>query len=99
MSDVPSLLATAIARRRDLLDALAREGTDCVRLLHGTVEGAPGVAVDRYGPVLLVQTWREPLADGDLAAITAVVDDDLGTALLPCWNHRGAGGGGSEWQE
>lgn len=98
-SDVPSLLATAIARRHDLLTTLAREGTDCVRLLHGTIEGAPGVAVDRYGPVLLVQTWREPLADGDLAAITAVAEDALGIELLPCWNHRGAGGGGSEWHD
>lgn len=50
------LLRSALERRVDLLASLADEGTDCVRLLHGTVEGAPGVAVDRYGPVLLVQT-------------------------------------------
>ncbi len=93
------LVAQALERRRGLLDDLAREGTDCVRLLHGAVEGAPGTTVDRYGPVLLVQTWRAPLADGALAAIAAVVAERLGTALAPCWNHRGAEKGGSPWDE
>ena len=64
--------------------------TDCVRLLHGISEGWPGVAVDRYGPVLLVQTWREPLEDGVLEALAAVVP----WPLVPVWNHRK--GGGSE---
>ncbi len=49
--------------------------------------------------MLLVQTWRAPLADGELAAVTAVVDDVLGTSLRPCWNHRGPGAGGSDWRE
>jgi 23S rRNA (cytosine1962-C5)-methyltransferase len=96
-NSLAELVTAAIARRRDLLAALAREGTDCVRLLAGTVEGAPGVTVDRYGPVLLVQTWRAPLGDDDLAAVTPAASESLGIDLLPCWNHRGAGGGGSEW--
>lgn len=100
-SSAPSLataLADALTRRRDLLTRLADEGTDCVRLLHGVVEGAPGVTIDRYGPILLVQTWRAPLpADGPeaLDALAAVVNGTLGTALTPCWNHRGDGPGGS----
>jgi len=88
-------LGAAIARRRDLLERLTHEGTDCVRLLHGVVEGAAGVTVDRYGPILLVQTWREPLAEGELDTLAAVAADALGTALTPCWNHRGDGPGGS----
>lgn len=90
-----SLLAAAVARRRDLLATLAAEGTDCVRLLHGVAEDAPGITVDRYGPILLVQTWREPLAEGELDALAAVVNDALGTTLTACWNHRGEGPGGS----
>ncbi len=66
-----------------------------MRLLHGVVEDAPGVTVDRYGPILLVQTWRAPLADGELDALTGVASDLLGTSLAPCWNHRGDGPGGS----
>jgi 23S rRNA (cytosine1962-C5)-methyltransferase len=88
-------LAAALARRGDLLARLSAETTDCVRLLHGVVEDAPGVTVDRYGPILLVQTWREPLAEGELDALTAIVNAALGTTLVPCWNHRGDGPGGS----
>ena len=90
-----SRLAAALERRRALLERLAGEDTDCVRLLHGIAENAPGVTVDRYGPILLVQTWREPLADGELDALAAVVNETLGTTLTPCWNHRGEGPGGS----
>jgi 23S rRNA (cytosine1962-C5)-methyltransferase len=96
---VGTLVSTALERRRPLLDALAREGTDCVRLFHGAVEGAPGVTVDRYGPVLLVQTWRAPLEPGDLDTITTVVTDALGIALTPCWNHRGEGRLSSPWDD
>ncbi len=88
-------LAAALARRRDLLARLESEGTDCVRLLHGVAEDAPGITIDRYGPILLVQTWREPLAEGELDTLAAIVNDSLGTTLTPCWNHRGDGPGGS----
>ncbi len=91
-------LSAALARRRDLLTRLASEDTDCVRLLHGVVEDAPGITIDRYGPILLVQTWRAPLApDGPdaLDALTGIVNDALGATLTPCWNHRGDGPGGS----
>ena len=63
--NLADLLTAAIERRRPLLARLHEEGTDCVRLLHGVAEDAPGVTVDRYGPILLVQTWRAPLADGE----------------------------------
>lgn len=79
----------AIERRRPLLERCARETTDCVRLFHGVAEGRPGLTVDRYGPVVLVQTWREPLVAGELDAIAGAVERALGTALVPCWNHRG----------
>ncbi len=88
-------IVAAIERRRPMLARLHDEGTDCVRLLHGVAEDAPGVTVDRYGPILLVQTWREPLADGELDTLAAAANEALGTALTPCWNHRGEGPGGS----
>ncbi len=60
-----ALLSAAWEARRGLLERLHAEGTDCYRLFHGAGEGWPGVAVDRYGPVVLVQSFREPLADVD----------------------------------
>jgi 23S rRNA (cytosine1962-C5)-methyltransferase len=93
--DIRSSFADALARRATLLPQLAAESTDCVRLLHGIVEGAPGTAIDRYGPILLVQTWREPLGDGELDAFAEIARAALGVDLTPCWNHRGEGPGGS----
>jgi 23S rRNA (cytosine1962-C5)-methyltransferase len=87
-------LAQALARRAPLLTALAAEDTDCVRLVHGIAEGAPGLAVDRYGPVLLVQTWRGPLAAADFDALVRAIDAVV-PGLVPVWNHRGQGAGGA----
>ena len=84
-------LAGALEARQPLLPQLAAEGCDGMRLLHGAVEGLPGVAVDRYGPVLLVQTWRAPLEPGAVEAVTQQVSEALGLddgALLGVWNHR-----------
>lgn len=85
-------LAAALGARAELLETLGAD-TDCVRLLHGAVEGAPGVTIDRYGPVLLVQTWRAPLAPGTLEALHRVAADVLQAELLPVWNHRARGAG------
>ena len=54
-------LALSVGARTALLDSLHAEGTDCYRLLHGAVEGLPGLTVDRYGPLLVIQTFRSPL--------------------------------------
>jgi 23S rRNA (cytosine1962-C5)-methyltransferase len=81
-------LRAALERRRAWLPLREAEGTDAYRLLHGATEGAPGVAIDRYGPILLVQTWREPLPEGALEALRALAEDALGVGLHPVWNHR-----------
>ena len=85
----PGLLAGALERRRPLLDRLKGEGTDCYRLFHGIAEGAPGLAIDRYGPILLLQTWREPLEEGEIDRAHGEIERVLETNLHPVWNHRG----------
>lgn len=57
----------ALALRRDL--GLAR-GSDGMRLIHGESDGLPGLIVDRYGDVLVMQfgtaaaeRWRDACAD------------------------------------
>jgi 23S rRNA (cytosine1962-C5)-methyltransferase len=82
------LLAAALERRGALLERLAAEGTDCYRLFHGIAEGAPGLAIDRYGPILLLQTWREPLDVSDVEALRAEIAELLKTPLVAVWNHR-----------
>lgn len=75
-------------RRRELFAALEAEGTDCVRLFHGAVEGRPGLAIDRYGPILLAQSWGAPLDEGTREAIRRAVPLDLAPAFV----ERGRGG-------
>jgi len=86
--DLLPCLSAALDARGDLLPQLAAEGCDNVRLLHGAVEGLPGVAVDRYGPVVLLQTWRDPVELAAVSAIEALVEERLGEALPVVWNHR-----------
>lgn len=82
-------LQHAIEHRAGLLPRLHAEGTDCYRLLHGVAEGAPGVTLDRYGPILLLQTFREPLARAALPPLRELVAARLGVDLPIVANHRG----------
>ncbi len=66
---LPSLLAAALDARADLIARLHAEQTDAYRLFHGSVEGHPGLTVDRYGDLLLVQCFHSPLAPEALAAL------------------------------
>lgn len=71
LNDLSLLLRAAMASRMALASQLAAESTNAYRLFHGTAEGQPGLTIDRYGPVLLVQTFHHPLPATDLAAIQA----------------------------
>lgn len=64
-----ALLARALDARAPLLAELHAEGTDAYRVFHGTVEGAPGLTVDRYGDLLLAQSFHAPLAEGEAEAM------------------------------
>lgn len=66
VSDLIDSLSRAFTARADLLPALLASDTDCYRLFHGTAEGVPGLTVDRYGEVLLVQSFHVPLEAGAL---------------------------------
>lgn len=80
-------LATAFAARTELMARLQAEQTDAYRLFHGTVEGHPGLTVDRYGDMLLAQCFHSPLAPEMLAALAAFYAEKLpGLALV--YNDR-----------
>lgn len=85
-------IASAIERRRDLLAQLAAEGTDCVRLFHGAVEGHPGLAIDRYGPVLLTHSWGAPIDASMQEAIVRATRDAIGVDLAAAFVERGREG-------
>ncbi|MFK7926896.1 MAG: class I SAM-dependent rRNA methyltransferase [Myxococcota bacterium] len=89
---IEDALRASVDRRQAWLATLG-DTTTCVRLLHGAVEGVPGLTIDRYGPLLLIQTWREPLDKGVPEHLAQVVHDALGVELVPVWNHRAKGAG------
>jgi 23S rRNA (cytosine1962-C5)-methyltransferase len=66
---------------------MASEQTDAYRLFHGSVEGEPGLTVDRYGDILLVQTFHRALAADELTSIEAFYREVLPT-LLVIYNDR-----------
>jgi 23S rRNA (cytosine1962-C5)-methyltransferase len=68
------LLAAALEARADLISRLHAEETDTYRLFHGSVEGVPGLTVDRYGDLVLVQGFHQSLAPEQQAEIEAYYD-------------------------
>jgi 23S rRNA (cytosine1962-C5)-methyltransferase len=66
-----ALLEAALAARKPLIEQLHAENTDAYRLFHGSVEGHPGLTVDRYGDLLLVQSFHSPLDAAQLAELEA----------------------------
>jgi len=82
-----SHLALALAAREDLLVQLHAEQTDCFRLFHGSVEGEPGLTVDRYGDMLLVQSFHRSIDTAQLAALEHFYADAL-PGLAMVYNDR-----------
>ena len=83
-------LEQALSKRALLIEKLQSEGTNAYRLLNGVSEGLPGVTIDRYGPLILLQTFREPFAQAELLS---EIEETL-RRLLPypfvfAYNHRG----------
>ena len=62
----------AIQRRASLREQLHKENTYAYRLFHGAVEGIPGLCIDRYGPLILAQTFKDPVGQYDLPGLEAV---------------------------
>jgi 23S rRNA (cytosine1962-C5)-methyltransferase len=92
MTDLDSLsafLTNALARRAPLIEHLTAHNTDCYRLFHGAQEGAPGITLDRYGDLALLQTFHAPVSPDAPEAIAGILD-----AVLPgldvVYNDRSA---------
>jgi 23S rRNA (cytosine1962-C5)-methyltransferase len=83
-------LSAAFEARSSLLERLHGEQTDAYRLYHGTAEGTPGLTIDRYNELLLVQSFHQSLDEATLATITAFYQAHF-PALIPVYNDRSKG--------
>lgn len=80
-------LAGAHVRRRDFLRQMDEEVTDAYRLFHGSAEGQDGLTVDRYGEILLVQSFHQSLSPEELAIIEAFFAE-VCPGLISVYNDR-----------
>jgi len=83
------LLDNALSRRAALLESLERSQTDCYRLFHGSVEGEPGLTVDRYGDLILVQSFHSTLSETELDTLKSFYAAALPNGEL-IYNDRSA---------
>lgn len=82
------------------MEELHAENTDAYRLFHGISEGRPGLTIDRYGPLILLQTFREGLAPEELDAVENALREKIRRPFAFAYNHRGKSAGQSfdKWQ-
>lgn len=71
------LLSSAFLARASLMTRLRDEQTDTYRLFHGSVEGEPGLTVDRYGDLVLAQSFHRELEPAQLAELEAFYAEAL----------------------
>ena len=89
-TQLTTLLHTALAVRQALIERLLAEDTTAYRLFNGSTEGRPGLTVDRYGDLLLIQTFHEPLDGHDRVAIERFYAEAI-PGLTPIYNDRSSG--------
>lgn len=68
-NDFNNLLNQAWQRRHELQQMWQQEQTNCYRVFHGTNEGLPGTTLDRYGPLLILQTFHLSLSANELEQV------------------------------
>lgn len=81
------LLQAAFTARQPLIARLEAEDTNAYRLFNGSTENWPGLTVDRYGDLLLTQTFHAPLDGHDRVAIERFYATAL-PGLVTIYNDR-----------
>lgn len=77
MNELKNLISQAWQNRSDLKAQWHEEKTDCYRIFHGTNEGLPGATLDRYGPLLILQTFHQAVTNDELAQIHEFAAEEL----------------------
>ena len=77
MNELKNLISQAWQNRSDLKAQWQQEKTDCYRIFHGTNEGLPGTTLDRYGPLLILQTFHQSVSDDELAQVREFTNEEF----------------------
>ena len=81
-------LKLAMHQRQDFVETCQNNNTTCYRLFHGAVEHWPSVTIDRYGDVLLFQTWRSDLNDDVVGQMADFIEEQLHHKFYVLWADR-----------
>jgi 23S rRNA (cytosine1962-C5)-methyltransferase len=65
------MLQAALAKRETLIHSFAADDTNSFRIFNGEADGRSGLTVDRYGSLILVESFRTPLPEFELSQIEA----------------------------
>ncbi len=80
-------LLAAYSARQSLIARCAAEDTTAYRLFHGSAEACSGLTIDRYGDVLLIQSFHRPLTAAEFDEIEAFYASRQ-PGLLAIYNDR-----------
>ena len=87
MNELKNLISQAWQNRSDLKAQWQEEHTDCYRIFHGTNEGLPGTTLDRYGSLLILQTFHKSIAEDELAQVREFIHEEFANLHL-VYNDR-----------
>ena len=87
MTELNILLAQAWQNRASLQRQWNVENTTCYRIFHGTNEGLSGTTFDRYGPLLILQSFHQTLSNEQIKAFEDFAQTHFGELHL-VYNDR-----------
>lgn len=70
------------------MPAWREQNTDAYRIFHGSAEGCPGLALDRYGPLALLQLFRPLVLGVDWPELERWCQLHVGVRQLVVWQRR-----------
>ena len=85
------LLEQSLSRRKDLLERLPHSGDGLLSPLPRHRRGQAGPERGPLRPLVLAQTFREPLSPGETVSLEDCLRGLLPFSPLFAYNHRGAG--------
>jgi 23S rRNA (cytosine1962-C5)-methyltransferase len=86
--NISKLVITALENRIDFIKVLEVEKTDSLRLFHGINEGYPGIAIDKYGDQIIIQSFRKPLSTDDVEIIRQTIKSFFPYDVFFSYRHR-----------
>ena len=81
-NQLKDILAAAISKRADFAKKILSENTDCWRILNGEADGKPGLTIDRYGDLILIQNFYDPIQQEEIDVIKEQVNQAYGADFL-----------------